>query len=296
MESSTLPGKRCVDVDRSAVALLLAAAALLSACDARPPVALPVVRRDRPAVPLGGPLELAIQFTVAADPAPPSEDFRVVLQFLDHAGAPIWSDEHDPPQPTSTWRPGHTIEYTRQLVVPMFPYVGEVQIAIGLHSIDGRDRLPLAGVDLGGRSYRVGRLTLEPQPVSGYVRYEEGWFRGESRDGRNWRWSTGRATVRFRHPRADSMLTMHLDGRPDLVGPQRVVLRVDGRTVHEIALEANDTTFVKRELSSADLGASELVEMQFLIEPTFVPAQHVASSTDSRELGARLFYLFVEPR
>ena len=44
----------------------------------------------------------------------------------------MWTDDHNPPTPTTQWKPGQTIEYTRTVFVPVFPYVGDATIQLGL--------------------------------------------------------------------------------------------------------------------------------------------------------------------
>ena len=45
----------------------------------------------------------------------------------------MWTDDHDPPAPTSQWKPGQTIEYTRTVFVPVYPYLGEATVEVGLY-------------------------------------------------------------------------------------------------------------------------------------------------------------------
>ena len=280
------------------VASLAAALVLQAACGATPPpVATPTLGLDRSAVPLGGPLDLTIRFDTAPDLEPPDEDYRVLLHFLDPDGSLLWADDHEPVRPTSEWRPAERIEYARQSVVPMYPYIGETTVALGLYSPDGGDRLPLAGAEVGARTYRVASLTLEPQPDSAFLIYGDGWYRPERAADTTWRWTAGTAVVQFRNPRADVGLTMHVAGRPDVgEGEQRVALAIGARTVHEVALRTPERTVVRHGLSAPDLGPDDVVTMEVRVDPTFVPAERNPAATDTRELGVRVFYLFVEPR
>ena len=43
----------------------------------------------------------------------------------------MWTDDHNPPVPTTQWKPGQTVEYTRTVFVPIYPYVGEATIQVG---------------------------------------------------------------------------------------------------------------------------------------------------------------------
>ena len=281
----------------SLVPVVLAALALPAACAAPPaPVATPTLGMNRYSVPLGGPLELTIRFDAARDLAPITEDFRVLLHFLDRGGALLWADDHEPPRPLAEWQPGERIEYTRRAVVPMYPYIGEATVALGLYSAGTGERLPLAGVDLGDRTYQVATITLEPQPESAFLAYGDGWFQAEVAGETSWRWTTGRAVVSFRNPRADVALAMELAGRAASGEErQRVSLEIDERTVHRFELEEGGRTMLRRRLRAEELGADEVVQLTLRVDPTFVPAERDTASTDTRELGVRVFYLFVEP-
>ena len=260
-------------------------------------MATPTLGVDRTSVPLGGPLALTIRFDIAPDLAPFADGFRVLLHFLDPDGALLWADDHDPPRPVAAWQPGERVEYERRTVVPMYPYIGEVTLALGLYAADTGERLALAGSEVGDRTYRVGTLTLEPQPETAFLAYGDGWYRSEISAGTSWRWTAGRAVVSFRNPRSDVALAMELDGRAGPAGePQRVALTIDERPVHEFELQRQGPTIVRQHLSAADLGAEDIVELTLDVEPTFVPAERDPRATDTRELGVQVFYLFVEPR
>ena len=52
-----------------------------------------------------------------------------MLHVVDADDELMWTDDHDPPTPTTQWKPGQTIEYTRTVFVPIYPYVGEAGLA-----------------------------------------------------------------------------------------------------------------------------------------------------------------------
>ena len=65
------------------------------------------VSLSRPKVALGSPVEVTYKFTVAPD-APSLGQRRVFVHFLDADEELMWTDDHDPPTPTSEWKPGQT--------------------------------------------------------------------------------------------------------------------------------------------------------------------------------------------
>lgn len=282
-----------------AAALVAGLCAAFGCAPPGPPVAAVTVAVDRPAVPLGAPLHLRFRFDVAPDlEADLSGDHQVFVHFLDDRGELLWTEDHAPPVPTSEWRPGQSVEYERRVKIPMYPYIGEAVIAAGLHSVGDGARLPLAGTHLGQSAYRVAAIRLDPQHESSFVTYGDGWHAEEfSADGRRqWRWTSGLGVISFRNPNRDARLVLELDGRPDLFdSPQRLSLAVGDRVFRELTIDTNGVRYHVEEVSAADLGTEDMVELELRVDPTFVPAQVRSDSGDTRELGVRVYYLYFEP-
>src|SRR6266540_4250097 len=99
-----------------------------------PPVATPSVTLNHDRAPLGSPLDITYKFVVAND-ARFAEDLRVMAHVVDADGQMMWDDDHNPPVPTTQWKPGQTVEYTRTVFVRVYPYVGEASIQVGLYSV-----------------------------------------------------------------------------------------------------------------------------------------------------------------
>ena len=92
-------------------AVLTTLAVTLAACgqaeDTTPPVGTLQVSLSRPKVALGSPVEVTYKFTAAAD-APDLGARRVFVHFLDADDELMWTDDHEPPTPTTEWKPGQT--------------------------------------------------------------------------------------------------------------------------------------------------------------------------------------------
>ena len=262
------------------------------------PVAVARLAIDRTHVPLGTSVETTIQFDVSPAFDARNEDYRVFLSFLDSDETLMWSYEHDPPVPTSTWRSGQIINYRREVRIPPYPYLGAAVIAIGLRSPASGERLPLAGDDMGGFAYRVAALTLEPQHESSSITYEDGWHRPEFDvlNRRMWRWTAGRSVFSFRNPRGAVRLMLDVSsprGRFDRA--QQLSLVVDEATLREVTLDTNARTRLDYELTPSELGESDVVRMELSIDQTIVPVDEDDGSRDTRELGIRVFDIYVEP-
>src|SRR5436305_1362030 len=130
----------------SLVCAIAAAAVVTGACGRKkssaPPVATPAVTLNHDRAPAGSPVEITYKFTVASDAKFP-EDYRVFVHVVDNDDETLWYDDHNPPTPTSQWKPGQTVEYTRIAFVPLVPYVGDTTIQVGLHSLKDQKRLQI---------------------------------------------------------------------------------------------------------------------------------------------------------
>ena len=264
-----------------------------------PPVAAVTLELDRLTAPLGAPLDLRFRFDVDPDLDDGlAEGYRVFVHFLDDRGQLLWTEDHEPPVPTSQWTPGRSIEYSRRVKIPMYPYIGESTIAAGLYSPTDGTRVALAGEDLGQLAYLVGSIRLEPQHESSFVTYGEGWHEAElSDDGRRqWRWTTGRSLLSFRNPNRDSLLVLEFDGRPDLLDPaQRLSLVIGDRILTEVAIDTDEVVYLTREIAAADLGSDDFVQLELRVDRTFTPKGLDGGTKDIRELGVRVYYTYFEP-
>lgn len=269
--------------------------------DASPPIAAPSVSMSRSKLPLGSPVDITYRFVVEPQPPALSEDLRVMVHFLDADGEQLWTDDHDPGVPTSQWKPGQTVEYTRTVFVPIFPYVGPTTIHMGLYSSrDGR-RYPLRGETPGQRSYKVGALELVPRPEDAFIVYKDGWHQAEvARDNAavEWQWTRRQATLSFRNPRRDATFYLHLDGRPDLLSqPLQVSVRLGEQAIDTFTLDTRQEVVRKIALTAAQFGEADTVDVTLEVSATFVPSlAPAAQSNDARELGVRVFHAYIEPK
>ena len=236
------------------------------------------------------------RFTVAPDITAIPEEYRVFVHFLDGDGELMFTDDHEPPQPVGAWRPGQEITYERRMIVPIYPYIGEVTVAVGLYSPLVGDRLPLEGRHLGGRAYEVGTLDMVPQFESGFATYADGWHGVESGSNREWRWTTDVATISFRNPRTEATLHLEVGGRSALLEtPQRLTLEIGGSAIETLDVVSEEPTYHRIDLPADSLGNYDTVVLTLNVDVTFVPAEMTGNeSPDQRQLGVQVFYAFLE--
>ncbi len=265
------------------------------------PLATPGFTPSRARAPLGSPIEVTYRFTVAPN-AKFDDSYRVFVHFMDSDDELMWSDDHMPPTPTQQWQPGQTIEYKRTLFVPVYPYIGQTSVRMGLYSTTRQDkRAPLNGEEAGSRAYKVGTIELLPQSENVFVIFKDGWHTAEVAQDNPaimWQWTKKTATLAFKNPKRDVWFYLNLDGRPDLLpAPQDVTVSVGDQVIDTFKVADREPVMRKVSISAAQLGAGDMVEMKLDTGESFVPAQTpVAKSSDQRELGVRVFHAFVEPK
>jgi hypothetical protein len=267
--------------------------------DARP-VATPSVKLSRTDAAVGSPIDVTYRFEVAPDAPPFSEDYTVFVHVLDKDRSSLWGDDHQPVTPTTQWKPGSTVEYTRTMFVPKLPYVGPAQIEVGLYSLKANQRVPLGGENAGDRSIRVATFNMQLPASALFIVFRDGWHDAEvSGDvGVEWQWSTKQGTLSFRNPKQDVVLTLDVDEPVQaLPEPQKVEVRVGETAVDSFALPAGQRELRRIPITAAQLGAGETVDVTIGVDKTFVPAAVAQlKSLDARELGVRVFHAFVEPK
>ncbi len=265
----------------------------------QPPVATPSVAVSHSRIPLGSPLEITYEFKVATDAPAFKEDYRVFVHFVDADQELMWTDDHFPPTPTTQWKPGQTIKYSRLMFVPVYPYVGDAAIEVGLYGKDGK-RLPLAGTERGQRAYEVAKVQVAPQTESIYLTFKDGWHLAEISSenvGTEWHWTKKEATLSFKNPKQNAMFYLDYGGQPKVMTePQTVTVSVGTEVVD--TFQVGRTGDVRRiPLTVSQLGTGDQVEIKLSLDRTFIPAVVTAGAQpDKRELGLCVFHAFVEAR
>jgi hypothetical protein len=248
---------------------------------------------------LGSPIEVTYRFRVAND-APSLGNRRVFVHFVDADEELMWTDDHDPPTPTSAWKPGQTIEYVRTVFVPIYPYVGQAKVLVGLYDTSSTERLRLSLPDRGDRSYQVATFELLPQTENVFLIFKDGWHPAEvapENAAVEWQWTRKDATLAFRNPKRDSTLFLHLDNPGTAPGAARnVEVRIGDQLIATVPVVPNDAPVHKLPLAVAQLGSGDMVEVRLVADGSFVPSLEPGSkSGDTRELGVRVFHAFVQP-
>jgi hypothetical protein len=287
--------KRVSVLTSAAAAIAIAASSSCSRkADNDPPVATPSLTLSRDKVAIGSPVKLTYKFVVAPD-AKFNTDYWVFVHVLDPTGELLWTDDHLPNPPTSSWKPGQTVEYTRTVFVPNYPYIGEALVRLGLYDRATTNRLPLNAQQVSRREYLVGKFQLQPQSENIFLIYKDGWHPAEvatDNAASEWQWTKKTATISFKNPKKDSTFYLDFDARTDLFNPpQQVTIRIGDQTIAKFAADNRERKLYTFPITAAQLGAGDMTELVIDVDRTFSPG-----SGDIRELGLRVFHAFIEPK
>jgi len=254
--------------------------------DNGPAVATPSLTLSKDRVPIGSVVNLTYKFQV--DPnAHFDKSYWVFMHVLDSEGEQMWTDDHEPPTPTTAWQPGQTIQYTRT--------VGEATARLGLYDRDSGQRLTLNGQDAGRHEYVVAKFQVLPSSENVALLNKGGWHPAEvdpKNPGNEWQWTGKEATIEFRNPKKDAVFYLEYDARSDqFTPPQQVTVSVEGKPVAQFPADARNATLKTFPITAADMGNSETVTLTIAVDRTFKPG-----GGDARELGIRVYHAFLDVR
>jgi hypothetical protein len=275
---------------------MFASAGCSSEKTAEPSVAKPSVTLDKEKAAIGSPLKVTYKFEVAENAAL-NTDYLVFLHVIEPDGEKLWQDDHAPTVPTSQWKPGQTIEYTRTIFVPNYPYIGEANVRIGLYNPADGTRLTLDAPEASRQEYIVGKLNILPQAENIFLIYDvnKGWHPAEvdaTDPSREWQWTKKSATISLVNPKRDATFYLEWDARTDLFNPaQQVTVKAGGETIGTFAATSKDRTLTTFPITAAQWGIGDMAEITIEVDRTFS-----GSGNDTRELGLRIYHAFVEPK
>jgi hypothetical protein len=208
----------------------------------------------------------------------------------------MYTDDHDPPTPTTAWKPGQTVEYTRTFFTPAYPYVGEATIEIGMYAPNEKLRVPMAGPgvsDTGHRSYKIAKFQLLAQADGIQMIYQEGWHpvEGATANGVGWHWTKKEGVFNVKNPKKDAVVYLDLDNPSALFNmPQQITVSLGGTMLEQFSVTPRTPVLRKIPISTAAWGSTDTVELKVGVDKTFVPDTLLPTAKDPRELGIRVLH------
>lgn len=279
--------------------LVLGATMALAGCDdgeESPPLDVELeIETTAEEIAPGEPLRVRYSWRPGASFETPDRDLLVFLHVLDEEGEIVMQGDHSPPVPTSQWKAGEPVEYERWLYLPIDLSAAEIDLVAGIYEADTRYAILHDGARTS--TALVAELPVTPRDIAALPVPVEGWYAmATEEDTRPFHWTRGRAVVLFRNPGGPAILHLSGQGVVNLAGgSQRVVVRVEGQVVDRLEITDQHRFTRRYELADEVLGDRDQVRVTLRIVPTFVPARVQPGSPDDRELGIRVYTLFLAP-
>ncbi len=243
-------------------------------------------------------VKMNYEFAVSPEFKGLSDDFKIYVHFWrPKANEMLMGDDHSPELPFSQWKAGETIRYSRVIFIPKFldeadlDFEGleKVNLSVGFHNPTVKD----SKVELFHQVLDVQAASLNaPEMV-----YEEGWFQPETNlsvpnpANQNWRWTTQKAVCTMENPKTDSLLEIRGGVNKEKAPDQKVIIKINEQVLEEFIPETSE--FAKKYILSKDmLGNGDELKLFIETDKTFIPKQSDPASTDDRELGVQVFFLY----
>ncbi len=123
------------------------------------------------------------------------------------------------------------------------------------------------------------------------VRYTEGWYPEESDQETTWRWSSRTARLQVPNPGVEAVLDLDYDMRAELFRdpPRTFSVSTGGRVLQTFVADVPGRRRHGIPLPVGTLGHGDTAEIELATDRHFVPADRIAGSRDSRELGVLVY-------
>lgn len=139
-------------------------------------------------------------------------------------------------------------------------------------------------------------VTTEDKARMVLVEFTDGWYDREADTGSSWRWSGRNATLSFRNPGTSAVLHLDYEARADVFedAPRMLTFTVGDQVARAFVPDAAGRQQTDVLLPAEMLGEGNRVDVQIAVDRPFVPANIVAGSQDTRELGIQVYRATVE--
>ena len=126
--------------------------------------------------------------------------------------------------------------------------------------------------------------------------YTRGWYPKETDLESTWRWTHQTATLAFQNPKADATFSLEYAARPDIFAgtPQTVTVSLGDQVLQSFVADASGRRRRRIPLPGTALGNEDIAEIRITVDRTFVPANLMVGSRDTRELGIQVYDVFIE--
>ena len=223
------------------------------------------------------------------------QDMNVFVHFW-HKNNLLLQDDHMPEVATSQWEPGKEYSYSRRIFIPTFidefdpDFTGEETLKLSVGLVSPYDRT--------GKSKKEvleEKLKITPPPLdTPEIIYEDGWYDLEENPDsflKRWRWTAKEAHCIIDNPGKDALLVIKGGVNLEAVKNQEVIFKINDLIIDSFKPEQSEferSYNIKKEM----LGDGDEFILTIATDKAFVPAEIVANSSDERELGLQISFIY----
>lgn len=224
-----------------------------------------------------------------------SEDLNVFVHFW-HDSNLLFQADFIPDVPTSTWEPGNEYTFTQKIYIPSFidefdpDFKGEETLRMNIGFFSPYDKTGESKQEIYDQKIKVFPPPLDTPEII----YEEGWYDLEINPEaflKRWRWTAKEARCLIDNPGRDALLVIRGGVNLEALQDQKIILKINDLILDEFVAEESHfekSYDVKKEM----LGEGDEFYLTIATDKVFVPAQVVPDSTDERELGLQVAFLY----
>lgn len=239
--------------------------------------------------------DVQYQWKTGSDFQKIEEDKNVFVHFW-HNNNLLFQDDHIPEVPVTEWVPGQEYTYSRRIYIPAFidefdpEFKGEetLKLSIGIFS-------PYDRTEKSKQEILEKKLKVYPPPLdTPEIIYEDGWYNLEINPEaflERWRWTAKEARCIIDNPKRDALLVIKGGLNLEVLKDQKVIFMINDRILDEFIPEESyfeKSYTIKKEM----LGESDEFFLTIATDQTFVPSQLIPNSTDERELGIQISFIY----
>ena len=249
-------------------------------------------------MPLGSPFDIGYTWTPNEDFEAPADDYKVFVHVSDPDGNIIEQDDHFPEVPTSQWLAGQPVTY-RHLIYPDPDLRADYfDFYVGLYDDGGQ-----IGTMREGRFQSrplVHTIIVRTDDQGGLPVYVEGFAEKEASMTRDdiylqqWQWMSSQGVVAFGNPHGPATLHLRALSPVDFLGgTQMVTIKMGEREVARYERTDSSPYLMRFDIPGEGLGDSDWIDFTVEVDKFFVPAHVEEGSTDTRELGLQVFWMYL---
>ena len=239
--------------------------------------------------------DVTFTWKTGADFEKMGQDLKIFVHFW-HKNNLLFQDDHFPEVTTSKWEPEKEYSYTRRIYIPSFidefdpDFKGEETLRLAVGFSNPYDKSGKSKQDV----YET-KLKVFPPPLdTPEIIYEEGWFDLEINPEaylKQWRWTAKVAKCIIDNPHRDALLVIRGGVNLEALKDQKVIFKINDLTLDEFIPDESHferSYNVQKEM----LGEGDEFYLVITTDKVFTPAQVVANSSDERELGMQISFIY----